>query len=80
MATRKVTIKMQKMTETEILQMVAKSTDAGFPVPAQTIIDASSKKTLAKLFDNGLVEMGKSSSFGGWYYYSITEKGREACK
>ena len=72
MATRKVNIKMQKMTESEILQMVAKSTDAGFPVPAQTIIDASSKKILAKLFDSGLLEMGKSSTFGGWHYYSIT--------
>lgn len=76
--TRKVAIKMEKMTETEILNMVAKSCDNGFPVPAQTIIDASSKKILAKMFDSGLLEMHTSSTFGGWYYYTITDAGRKA--
>lgn len=72
--TRKVNFKMEKMTVAEILKMVAKSTDNGFPVPAQTIIDASNKKTLANLFDGGLVEMSKT--WGG-YMYTISEAGRK---
>jgi len=63
MATRKVNTKMQKMTEEEIIAMVKKSTDNGFPVPAQIIIDASNKKTLARLNDNGTLIM-QSTAYG----------------
>lgn len=73
MATRAVVIKMQKMTETEMLQMVAKSTDNGFPVPAKTLLSASNFKTVAKMFDSGLIDMQKTA-YG--VMYTITEKGR----
>ena len=61
MATRKVTIKMQKMTEDEIIAMVKKSTTNGFPVPMQTLIDASNFKTVAKLYDSGKLIMQKTA-------------------
>lgn len=77
MATRAVKVTMQKMTQTEMLQMVAKSTDNGFPVPVKTLISASNNKTVAKMFDGGLIDMQKTS-YG--YMYTITQKGRETIK
>jgi hypothetical protein len=75
MATRKATIKMEKMSETEILTMIAKSTDNGFPVPAKLLISASNFKTVAKMFDSGLIDM-QTTAYGAMY--TITTAGRTA--
>lgn len=75
MATRKAVIKMEKMSEVEMLKMVAKSTDNGFPVPAKCLLDASNFKTVACMFDNGLLTMQKTA-YG--IMYTISDEGRKA--
>ena len=75
MATRKATIKMEKMNTNDMLKMVAQSTDAGFPVPADLLKSASNFKTVAKMYDSGYFVM-HTTQHG--YMYTITIMGRGA--
>jgi hypothetical protein len=72
--TRAVRIQSEKLSERDLLAMVGRATDNGFPVPQATLLEASTFKTVAALVDSGQIELHKTA-YGPMY--TITDVGRK---
>lgn len=74
--TRAVKITMERMTIAECLRMVAQAWDAGFAVPYQTMVDAVGKREVARMHNDGLIEIAIESARFNTSMYAITDAGR----
>lgn len=72
--TRKAKVKIEKASVNEMLEIVAKATDDGFITPLVILTLLSNRRTVARMFDDGLIEI---VPFYRGIAYGITDKGRQ---
>jgi predicted transcriptional regulator len=72
-----------KISIEETLKMIAQANDSGFAVPGAAVYGCLTRKQVAQLCDNGLIEERDSvymRSMGAGNNFYITEKGRQFIK
>jgi len=60
MSSRKASIPMQEISESELLALIAKCDGDGIPVYVQTAIDCTNRRIVARLFDTGKISYTES--------------------